>query len=73
MIRTTTGAGRSVRSTRTALRSAGYAHIPGLRRGTGHRRGRPAHAAAALNCPDPVLLFEHTGLYNTSGIADESL
>jgi pyruvate dehydrogenase E1 component beta subunit len=70
VIRMTTGGGRQVAAQHSHSLEGWYAHIPGLRILT------PATVAdargmlwPALLDPDPVLLFEHASLYNTS---DES-
>jgi pyruvate dehydrogenase E1 component beta subunit len=68
VIRMTTGAGRQLAAQHSHSLEGWYAHIPGLRILT------PATLAdargmlwPALQCPDPVLIFEHGGLYNLSG------
>lgn len=68
VIRMTTGAGRQLAAQHSHSFDGWYAHIPGLRVLT------PATLAdaygmlpTALADPDPVLIFEHVGLYNTSG------
>jgi len=67
VIRMTTGGGRQVGAQHSHSLEGWYAHIPGLRVLT------PATVAdargmlwTALLDPDPVLLFEHASLYNTS-------
>jgi len=67
VIRMTTGGGRQVGAQHSHSLEGWYAHIPGLRILT------PATVAdargmlwPALLDPDPVLLFEHASLYNTS-------
>ena len=67
VIRMTTGAGRQVAAQHSHSLEGWYAHIPGLRILV------PATVAdaramlwPALEDPDPVLIFEHAGLYNTS-------
>ncbi len=68
VIRMATGAGRQLAAQHSHSLEGWYAHIPGLRIVT------PATIddarfmlAAALACPDPVLLFEHIFLYNMEG------
>lgn len=68
VIRMTTGAGRQLAAQHSHSFEGWYAHIPGLRVVV------PAtHADArgmlwtALEDPDPVLIFEHAGLYNLDG------
>jgi pyruvate dehydrogenase E1 component beta subunit len=68
VIRMTTGAGRQVAAQHSHSLEGWYAHIPGLRilvpATVEDARGM---LAPALEDPDPVLIFEHAGLYNTSG------
>ncbi len=68
VIRMATGAGRQLAAQHSHSLEGWYAHIPGL------RVVAPATIddarfmlAAALASPDPVLLFEHIGLYNMEG------
>ncbi len=65
VIRMTTGAGRQLAAQHSHSLEGWYAHIPGIRVVT------PATVAdaygmlpTALADPDPVLIFEHNGLYN---------
>jgi len=67
VIRMTTGAGRQVAAQHSHSLEGWYAHIPGLRILV------PATVEdartmlwPALEDPDPVLIFEHAGLYNSS-------
>ena len=74
VIRMTTGAGRQVAAQHSHSLEGWYAHIPGLRilapATVEDARGM---LWPALDDPDPVLIFEHAGLYNTSAqIADGS-
>ena len=69
VIRMTTGAGRQLAAQHSHSLEGWYAHVPGLRVVT------PATipdaygmVLAALRSPDPVLIFEHGGLYNTNGV-----
>ncbi len=74
VIRMATGAGRQLAAQHSHSFEGWYAHIPGLRIVV------PAtHADArgmlwtALEDPDPVLIFEHAGLYNLEGeLADDA-
>lgn len=68
VIRMATGAGRQLAAQHSHSLEGWYGHIPGLTVLT------PATVhdarwmlAAALADPDPVLIFEHVGLYNTTG------
>lgn len=68
VIRMATGAGRQLAAQHSHSLEGWYAHIPGL------RIIAPATVddarwmlAAALRCPDPVLMFEHIFLYNMAG------
>ncbi|HEX9039828.1 MAG TPA: alpha-ketoacid dehydrogenase subunit beta [Trebonia sp.] len=67
VIRLTTGAGRQVAAQHSHSLEGWYAHIPGL------RIVAPATVEdargmlwTALEDPDPVLIFEHAGLYNAT-------
>ena len=68
VIRMVTGAGRQLAAQHSHSLEGWYAHIPGLRILTpatlDDARGM---LAVALRCPDPVLIFEHMGLYNMEG------
>jgi len=68
VIRMTTGGGRQVAAQHSHSLEGWYAHIPGLRILTpatvDDARGM---LWPALLDPDPVLIFEHASLYNTSG------
>ncbi len=68
VIRMTTGAGRQLAAQHSHSLEGWYAHIPGIKVLT------PATLAdargmlwTALQDPDPVLIFEHGGLYNVEG------
>ncbi|MFN8184082.1 MAG: pyruvate dehydrogenase complex E1 component subunit beta [Candidatus Nanopelagicales bacterium] len=68
VIRMTTGAGRQLAAQHSHSFDGWYAHIPGIRvvapaTVTDARWMMPT----ALADPDPVLIFEHGGLYNASG------
>jgi pyruvate dehydrogenase E1 component beta subunit len=68
VIRMATGAGRQVGAQHSHSLEGWYAHIPGIRVIT------PATVEdarwmlpTALSDPDPVIIFEHSGLYNSEG------
>jgi pyruvate dehydrogenase E1 component beta subunit len=70
VIRMTTGAGRQLAAQHSHSLEGWYAHVPGL------KVLAPATVedarwmlAPALEDPDPVLIFEHGGLYNAEGEA----
>jgi pyruvate dehydrogenase E1 component beta subunit len=72
VIRTTTGGGRQLAAQHSHSFEGWYAHIPGI------RVLAPATAEdfrwmlpAALADPDPVLIFEHGGLYGVEGEVPE--
>ncbi|MEV0173545.1 alpha-ketoacid dehydrogenase subunit beta [Streptomyces sp. NPDC050803] len=68
VIRMTTGAGRQLAAQHSHSLEGWYAHIPGLRVLAPATIADARHMLApALADPDPVLIFEHGGLYNTSG------
>ena len=68
VIRMTTGAGRQLAAQHSHSLDGWYAHIPGIKVLTPatieDARGM---LAPALADPDPVLIFEHGGLYNATG------
>lgn len=68
VIRMTTGAGRQLAAQHSHSFEGWYAHIPGIRvvapATVTDARGM---LATALADADPVLMFEHGGLYNTAG------
>jgi pyruvate dehydrogenase E1 component beta subunit len=71
VIRMTTGAGRQLAAQHSHSLEGWYAHVPGL------KVVAPAtpHDArwmlpSALADPNPVVIFEHSGLYNESGPVD---
>ena len=68
VIRMATGAGRQLAAQHSHSLEGWYAHVPGLKVLV------PATVedarwmlAPALEDPDPVIIFEHAGLYNTEG------
>ncbi|HET9172744.1 MAG TPA: alpha-ketoacid dehydrogenase subunit beta [Actinospica sp.] len=71
VIRMTTGAGRQVAAQHSHSLEGWYAHIPGIRvLAPATVADARTMLAAALADPDPVLIFEHGGLYNLSGDPD---
>ena len=68
VIRMTTGAGRQLAAQHSHSLEGWYAHIPGLRILAPATVTDARHLLRpALDDPDPVLIFEHGGLYNVSG------
>ncbi|GLY88911.1 alpha-ketoacid dehydrogenase subunit beta [Actinoallomurus iriomotensis] len=68
VIRMTTGAGRQLAAQHSHSLEGWYAHIPGLRIvAPATLEDARGMLWAALEDPDPVLIFEHGGLYNVSG------
>ncbi|WP_317440862.1 alpha-ketoacid dehydrogenase subunit beta [Streptomyces collinus] len=68
VIRMTTGAGRQLAAQHSHSLEGWYAHIPGLRvLAPATLTDARYMLAPALADPDPVLIFEHGGLYNVSG------
>ncbi len=68
VVRTTTGAGRQLAAQHSHSLEGWFAHVPGL------RVVAPATVddarwmlPTALDCPDPVIIFEHSALYNRKG------
>lgn len=72
VIRMATGAGRQLAAQHSHSFEGWYAHIPGIKVLTpatvADARGM---LAPALADPDPVLIFEHAGLYNDEGEIDD--
>jgi len=67
VIRMTTGAGRQVAAQHSHSLEGWYAHIPGLRILVPSTvEDARTMLWPALEDPDPVLIFEHAGLYNSS-------
>jgi pyruvate/2-oxoglutarate/acetoin dehydrogenase E1 component len=68
VIRTATGGGRQLGAQHSHSLEGWYAHIPGIKvlapATIDDARGM---LAPALDDPDPVLIFEHAGLYNMEG------
>ena len=68
VIRMTTGAGRQLAAQHSHSLEAWYAHIPGLRVVTPATVTDAAGMLlTALEDPDPVLIFEHAGLFTLPG------
>jgi len=68
VIRMTTGAGRQLAAQHSHSLEGWYAHIPGIRVVTpATLEDARGMLATALECPDPVLIFEHSSLYNLKG------
>lgn len=74
VIRMTTGAGRQLAAQHSHSLESWYAHIPGIRVLTPATVDDARHMlAAALDDPDPVVLFEHGSLYNEEGVLDTTI
>ncbi len=73
VIRMATGAGRQLAAQHSHSLECWYAHVPGLKvvapATLADARGM---LATALADPDPVIVFEHSGLYNMEGELDEN-
>lgn len=68
VIRTTTGAGRQLAAQHSHSLEAWYAHVPGLRvLAPATLEDARGMLPTALLDPDPVVIFEHVGLYGVSG------
>ena len=68
VIRMTTGAGRQVAAQHSHSLEGWYAHIPGIKIVTpATLEDARGMLWTALKDPDPVLIFEHQGLYNIEG------
>jgi len=68
VIRMTTGAGRQVAAQHSHSLEGWYAHIPGIRvLAPATLEDARGMLWPALQDPDPVLIFEHGGLYNLQG------
>jgi pyruvate dehydrogenase E1 component beta subunit len=74
VIRMTTGAGRQLAAQHSHSLEGWYAHIPGLKVLTpATLEDARGMLWTALEDPDPVLVFEHAGLYNLEGeIAEDA-
>ncbi|MEU5152578.1 alpha-ketoacid dehydrogenase subunit beta [Streptomyces yangpuensis] len=74
VIRMTTGAGRQLAAQHSHSLEGWYAHIPGIRVLTPATTDDARHMlAAALDDPDPVVMFEHGSLYNEEGVLDDTV
>ncbi len=68
VIRMTTGAGRQLAAQHSLSLDAWYAHVPGLTvLAPATIEDARGMLATALADPDPVIIFEHGGLYNMEG------
>ncbi|HYM33824.1 MAG TPA: transketolase C-terminal domain-containing protein, partial [Steroidobacteraceae bacterium] len=68
VIRLGTGASRQLAAQHSHSFEGWYAHIPGIRvLAPATIDDARAMLGLALKCPDPVLIFEHIGLYNMEG------
>ncbi|MFU8822536.1 MAG: alpha-ketoacid dehydrogenase subunit beta [Gammaproteobacteria bacterium] len=72
VIRMATGAGRQLAAQHSHSLECWFAHIPGIRVvAPATLEDARGMLPTALADPDPVVIFEHTGLYNLSGELDE--
>ena len=72
VIRMATGGGRQVGAQHSHSLEGWYAHIPGVRIVTpATLEDARGMLWTALEDPDPVLVFEHAGLYNLAGDLDD--
>ena len=68
VIRMATGAGKQLAAQHSHSLEGYYAHIPGLKVVAPYSlEDARGMLASALADPDPVIIFEHVGLYNTEG------
>ncbi len=71
VVRTTTGAGRQLAAQHSHSLEGWFAHVPGLKV---IAPATPSDARwmlpTALADPNPVIIFEHSGLYNERGMVD---
>lgn len=68
VIRMTTGAGRQLAAQHSHSLEGWYAHVPGLKvLAPATIEDARWMLAPAIEDPDPVIIFEHAGLYNTEG------
>jgi 2-oxoisovalerate dehydrogenase E1 component len=71
VLRLATGAGRQLAAQHSHSFEGWYAHIPGLRiLAPATLEDARGMLATALRSEDPVLIFEHVGLYNREGVID---
>ncbi len=74
VVRMATGAGRQLAAQHSHSLEHWYAHVPGLKVLTASTvQDARDVVLAALADPNPVLVFEHQGLYGMSGELDEDL
>jgi pyruvate dehydrogenase E1 component beta subunit len=72
VIRMTTGAGRQLAAQHSHSLEGWYAHIPGIRVvAPATLEDARGMLWTAVCDPDPVLIFEHAGLYNLAGDLDD--
>ncbi len=73
VVRTTTGAGRQLAAQHSHSLEGWFAHVPGLKV---IAPATPSDARwmlpTALADPNPVIIFEHSGLYNERGPVDQA-
>jgi pyruvate dehydrogenase E1 component beta subunit len=68
VVRMATGAGRQLAAQHSHSLEGWYAHVPGLKvLAPATIEDARWMLASALDDPDPVIIFEHAGLYNTEG------
>ena len=74
VIRMTTGAGRQLAAQHSHSLEAWYAHVPGIRVvAPATLEDARGMLPTALDDPNPVVIFEHGGLYNAEGeLADDA-
>src|SRR5512136_1629282 len=73
VIRMATGAGRQLAAQHSHSLEGWYAHVPGIKvLAPATLEDARGMLSAALQDPDPVLLFEHATLYNMEGELDEA-
>ena len=74
VIRMATGAGRQLAAQHSHSLEGYYAHVPGLRVvAPATLEDARGMLPTALRSPDPVIIFEHVGLYNLEGeLADDA-
>ena len=74
VIRMATGAGRQLAAQHSHSLEGWYAHIPGIKvLAPATLEDARGMLPTALEDPDPVLIFEHAGLYNLAGeLADDA-
>ena len=73
VIRMATGAGRQLAAQHSHSLEGYYAHVPGLRVvAPATLEDARGMLPTALRSPDPVIIFEHVGLYNLEGELDDA-